>query len=422
MNSLRSRAVVYGLIIVLGLLSALPNVLPDSLHDKLPGWYSHSTVSLGLDLQGGSHLLLEADVRELVGNEQRAIAEQLSTELRAADIRAGGLQVDADEVRLRIQDAAMLSRALALANSLAYDTSDGSRRFDVDSANGVLSIRLTDAWRNSLTRDAVERSLQVVRQRLDESGLVEPSITRQGSTGILVQMPGVADPSEIRRLLGTTAKMSFHWVANSSSAGGSMTLPDADGVNDYRLERAVALEGEHIRDARMGFHSETREPVVYFKLDGEGKGLFAELTRNNIGRPLAVVLDGKVITAPVIRDVIAGGSGEISGQFTSTEASNLALLLRAGALPTPLTVIEERTVGPDLGSDAIAMGLSTGLLGAALVVAFMLGLYGRWGLIACFGLVVNVGLLFGVLTLLGATLTLPGIAGIILTIGMAVDA
>lgn len=423
MNSLRSRAVVYGLVIVLGLLSALPNVLPASLQDKLPDWYGDTTVSLGLDLRGGSHLLLEADVGELVGNERRAIAGQLTTELGAADIRHSDPQVDSERVQIRIHDPARLSRAVDLAHSLARDT-DGSRRFEVDAADGVLSLRLTDAWRDGLTRDAIERSLQVVRQRLDETGLVEPSITRQGSTGILVQMPGVADPGEIRRLLGTTAKMSFHWVADRGSgvAGAALTLPDADGLHDYRLEQAVALEGKHIRDARMGFHAETREPVVYFKLDGEGGRRFAQLTRDNIGRPLAVVLDGKVITAPVIRDVIAGGSGEISGNFNSTEASQLALLLRAGALPTPLKVIEERTVGPDLGSDAISMGLSTGLLGAALVVAFMLGLYGRWGLIACAGLAVNVGLLFGALTLLGATLTLPGIAGIILTIGMAVDA
>src|SRR5690554_6023092 len=189
----------------------------------------------------------------------------------------------------------------------------------------------------------------------------------------------------------------------------------------YRLEKRVAMAGERIRDAHMAFNPDTGEPVVNFKLDKTGARQFAEMTRNNIGRPLAIVLDDKVITAPVIRSEI-GGSGDISGDFTPREASELALLLRAGALPAPLEVLEERTVGPDLGSDAIAMGLTTGLLGAALVIAFMIGLYGRWGLIACVGLTVNIGLVFGILSLLGATLTLPGIAGIILTIGMAVDA
>ncbi|MDX5298272.1 MAG: protein translocase subunit SecD, partial [Gammaproteobacteria bacterium] len=216
--------------------------------------------------------------------------------------------------------------------------------------------------------------------------------------------------------------MTFHWAARGADAAeDSMTLADAQGENPVRLEQRVALEGKHIRDAQMAFNADSGEPVVSFRLDAEGARQFSRMTRENLGRVLAIVLDGKVITAPVIRGVIAD-SGEISGTFTTQEASQLALLLRAGALPAPLHVIEERTVGPDLGSDAIAMGLSTGLLGAAMVVAFMLVIYGRWGLIACIGLSVNVGLLFGLLSLLGATLTLPGIAGIILTIGMAVDA
>ncbi|MFL1406526.1 protein translocase subunit SecD [Marinobacter sp. M1N3S26] len=349
MKSLRSRAVVYGLVIVLGLLSAIPNLLPASLAERVPAWYLDNTVSLGLDLQGGSHLLLEVDDRELL---------------------AANPDLPPEEV----------------------------------------------------TRDGVERSLEVVRRRLDETGLVDPTITRQGHNHILVQMPGVADPAEIRELLGTTAKMSFHWVTSRTGDDTSFMVPDTAGEREYRLEKRLAMAGEHIRDARMAFNPDTGEPVVNFRLDGEGARQFGAMTRDNIGRALAVVLDGQVITAPVIRDVIPGGSGEISGAFTPTEATNLALLLRAGALPAPLHVIEERTVGPDLGSDAITMGVTTGLAGAVLVFAFMVALYGRWGLIACLGLTVNVGLVFGVLSLLGATLTLPGIAGIILTVGMAVDA
>lgn len=351
MKSLRSRAMVYGLVIVLGLLSAMPNLLPANLADKFPDWYLENTLSLGLDLQGGSHLLLEVDATELLANNP-------------------GQPEDL------------------------------------------------------LLKDAVERSLEVVRRRLDETGLVEPSITRQGKNHILVQMPGVADPAHIRELLGTTAQMTFHWVAkpDESRRSAVLRLTDATGEQEYVLEKRVAMQGEHISDAQMSFNQDTTEPVVNFKLDSEGTRLFGDMTRQNIGRPLAIVLDNHVITAPVIRSVIAGGSGEISGSFTTAEASNLALLLRAGALPAPLHVIEERTVGPDLGSDAIAMGVSTGLLGAALVIAFMLGIYGRWGLIACAGLAVNIGLVLGLLSILGATLTLPGIAGIILTIGMAVDA
>lgn len=424
MKSLRSRAVVYGLVIVLGLLSALPNLLSRNLSGELPDWYLQNTVSLGLDLQGGSHLLLQADLEDLFSSERQAIADELTRTLREVGIHVGRAQVVGDRVEVPVRQPGQLSEAAGLARKLAQETPDGSRRFDVHRNGGRLVLTLTDAWRESVSHDAVERSLEVVRRRLDETGLVDPSITRQGSDGILVQMPGVADPSKIRELLGTTAKMSFHWVARGGAGEDVATfyLPDANGEGRYQLEKRVAMPGERIRDAQMAFNPDTSEPVVNFKLDNEGAGLFGDMTRDNIGRALAIVLDGKVITAPVIRSVIGGGSGEISGAFTTREASNLALLLRAGALPAPLHVAEERTVGPDLGSDAIAMGLTTGLLGAAMVIAFMVGLYGRWGLIACVGLTVNVGLVFGVLSLLGATLTLPGIAGIILTIGMAVDA
>lgn len=346
-----SRAIVYGLIILFGLLCALPNVLPDAVSEKLPDWYTQNKLTLGLDLRGGSHLLLEVDTSELIANKNPALHEQI-------------------------------------------------------------------------VRDAVEQSLEVVRRRLDETGMVEPMITRQGSDSILVQLPGVNDPHHIRELLGTTARMTFHWAANEKSAllGKIISVQGDTPGERYQLEERVALEGKHISDARLAFNQETGEPVVNFKLDNEGARRFGDMTKHNIGRALAIVLDDRVVTAPVIRSAIQGGSGEISGSFTSASANDLALLLRAGALPAPLKVIEERTVGPDLGSDAISMGISTGIVGALLVLAFMVGIYGRWGLIACTGLAINIGLSFGVLSLLGATLTLPGIAGFILSIGMAVDA
>lgn len=355
MNSLFARALAYGLIILLGLLCALPNVLPDSALEKLPTWYAQNQLTLGLDLRGGSHLLLEVDTSELVRDKNPALHEQI-------------------------------------------------------------------------VRDTVEQSVEVVRRRLDETGMVEPMITRQGSDSILVQLPGVNDPHHIRELLGTTARMTFHWAANEKSAllGKIISVQgdtQIDGHGErYQLEERVALEGKHISDARLAFNQETGEPVVNFKLDNEGARRFGDMTKHNVGRVLAVVLDDKVVTAPVIRTAIQGGSGEISGSFTSASANDLALLLRAGALPAPLNVIEERTVGPDLGSDAISMGIGTGIVGALLVLAFMVGIYGRWGFIACVGLAVNIGLSFGVLSLLGATLTLPGIAGFILSVGMAVDA
>ncbi len=341
MKNFTSRALICCLVILLGLLSALPNALPDNTLEKLPDWYAANQLTLGLDLRGGSHLLLAVDTSEILPEESL------------------------DEV--------------------------------------------------------MERSLEVVRRRLDETGMVEPAITRQGEDSILIQLPGVRDPGHIHDLLGTTAKMTFHWVTDDSSLAVQEVSGQAEGER-YQLEKRVALEDEHIRDARMAFNPDSGEPVVNFKLDREGARAFGEMTQANVGRPLAIVLDDKVLTAPVIRTTIMSGSGEISGAFSSKEAHDLALLLRAGALPVPLTVIEERTVGPDLGSDAIAMGVSTGLMGAGLVLACMLALYGRWGLIACVCLSLNIGLVFGVLSLLGATLTLPGIAGIVLTIGMAVDA
>ncbi len=350
MKTLFSRALVYGLIILFGLLSALPNLLPESTLQKLPDWYSQNQITLGLDLRGGSHLLLEVDASELTRAKNPALHDQI-------------------------------------------------------------------------VRDAVEQSVEVVRRRLDETGMVEPMITRQGSDSILVQLPGVNDPHHIRELLGTTARMTFHWAANAQSRLHTKVITlEGESGERYHLEERVAMEGKHISDARLAFNPDSGEPVVNFKLDKDGARRFGDITQRNVGRALAIVLDDKVITAPVIRSAITGGSGEISGSFTSASANDLALLLRAGALPAPLKVIEERTVGPDLGSDAISMGVNTGIIGALLVFAFMVGIYGRWGLIACLGLAVNIGLSFGVLSLLGATLTLPGIAGFILSIGMAVDA
>lgn len=422
MRSLFSRAVVYGLIILLGLLSALPNVLPDNLLQKLPDWYAGNQITLGLDLRGGSHLLLAVDSAKLQENSNQTLADKLSDELRVAKIRHAKIQVDKAGLRLAVNDAALLQDIARIARALIKEQASPAPLYQFEEQGKELVLISTEAHQQLLMRDAVERSLEVVRRRLDETGMVEPMITRQGKDSILVQLPGVDDPTHIRTLLGTTASMSFHWVANHTSIGDVISVPGQLPSESYRLEKRVSLKGEHVSDANMGFDQNTGEPVVTFRLDKEGARRFGDMTQANIGRPLAIVLDDRVITAPVIRSAITGGSGEISGSFTTAEAHDLALLLRAGALPAPLEVIEERTVGPDLGSDAIAMGLSTGLMGALLVLAFMVGIYGRWGFIACIGLTLNVGLIFGVLSLLGATLTLPGIAGLILVIGMAVDA
>lgn len=424
MRSLFARAVVYGLFIVAGLLSALPNVLPDHLLQRLPSWYAANTVTLGLDLRGGSHLLMEVDTRNLLKENNQDLADRISAVLRDERLFHARPTIGTDTVSVKPNNPADLVRVRELVTPLLQQNNGTARAYSLDEQGGALVISATREFIQNLERDAVERSLEVVRRRLNETGLVDPTITRQGKDGVLVQLPGVDDPGYIRQLLGTTAKMTFHLVADGSSRTHTrvITLPGEAPNERYSLEERVALEGRHISDAQLAFHPDTREPVVNFKLDNEGARRFADITKENIGRPFAIVLDGKVITAPVIRGAITGGSGEISGNFTSASANDLSLLLRAGALPAPLKVIEERTVGPDLGSDSIAMGISTGILGALLVFVFMVGIYGRWGLIACTGLAINIGLVFGVLSLFGATLTLPGIAGFILSIGMAVDA
>jgi SecD/SecF fusion protein len=429
------RGLVYALVILLGLFSAAPNILPDSMRQHVPQWYSQHTLSLGLDLQGGSHLLLEADTDALFARQLDTYSSALFSDLREQNIRyvkhasKQGLSVqftlsnpdDFYKVKQRASEVAVQSDgSSALLLTQQGTAPKGNAPKGISQKGNVIVLELTEEYQAAVVKDAINRSLEVVRKRLDETGLTEPSVTRQGSDAILVQMPGISDPANVKALLGTTAQMRFHW---QTQANNSESFIRAD-INDrqYLLEKHVALEGEHITDAAAVFSPETSQPVVTFRLDNEGARQFATMTKNNIGRVLAVVLDDTVVTAPVINSVIPGGRGEITGSFTMSEAQDVALMLRTGALPVPLHIIEERTVGPDLGSDAIETGVKSGIAGALGVLVFMLAIYGRWGAIASLALTVNMALVFGVLTLFGATLTLPGIAGLILTMGMAVDA
>jgi SecD/SecF fusion protein len=420
MSSIRRRAWTFAVLIAFGLLCALPNVLPQRLAGTLPDWYVDNTVTLGLDLRGGAHLLLQVDTSELADEDTVQFAERVAAELAREGIRHRSIRASTTGQVIPLLDDAAVKRALELARELAFQ--GGQRTFSVDQDGTALVVTPTRAHLARLTGDAVERSLDIIRQRLNATGVVEPTVARQGVDAIIVQLPGVDDPARIRTLLGTTAKLTFHLAAEGDSRAATVSLRDAAGGMEYRLAERPALEGEHLIDARVGFDQLTGEPLVSFELDREGARRFADLTRDNVGRVLAIVLDGRVISAPVIRGAIPGGSGQISGSFTTADAADLALLLRAGALPAPLAVVEERTVGPDLGRDAITTGLATGLMGAALVVISLFALYGRWGMIASAALLLNVALIVGALSLLGATLTLPGIAGIVLAIGMAVDA
>lgn len=438
MKNFRIRAVTYSVIVLLGLLSALPSLMPRNWLADLPVPVQNHTLTLGLDLQRGSHLLLTADTEPLLAEQTLQFGEELARELKRLGIahRAPATRTSGDAgpaVVINLRHQSDLEQALLTARqTLATEAPQRFEVFHSPAAHGIdLTLVPSRSFQASLEEDAVERSLEVVRRRLNETGVVEPLITRQGDKGILVQLPGVEDPGEVKALLGRTARLTFHLVSTAESEGATLLVPaaaDASGQSDtahgtlYRLERAQLLEGGHLTDARLGFDPDTREPLVTFRLNAEGSARFADVTRSHIGRAFAVVLDGDVITAPVIRSAITGGSGQISGGFSTGEATELALLLRAGSLPAPLTIAEERTVGPELGADAIRMGVSTGMLGALLILGFMMTAYGRWGLIANTALVVYSGLVIAVLTLFGATLTLPGIAGLILSLGMAVDA
>ena len=432
MRTSRWVLVTYAAIILFGIVAAFPNLLNPQQLAALPDWLPKQQVSLGLDLRGGSHLVLEVDAESLKTARLKTFLEDARSRLKDENIRPRSVELVGDEIVVTVAEPAERTRAASALRALATTVGTtalaaGTPELDVRSDGRMIVVRLTEAGLRDRVNAAVEQSLEIVRQRVDQVGVAEPTIQRVGSDRILVQLPGLQDPTRLRELLGSTAQMSFHMLAADAGIGtrpprGTTILPAADGTTRYAVEDRVAISGERLTDARAGFDQRTSEPIVSFRFDSVGARQFAEITRNNVGRPFAIVLDGKVLSAPVIREPILGGSGQISGSFTIEDTAVLSALLRAGALPAPLTVIEERSVGPDLGSDAIEMGVYTGLAGFALVVAFMIALYGPWGLIANLALAFNVALTLGALSLLGATLTLPGIAGIILGIGLAVDA
>ncbi|MGW9231688.1 protein translocase subunit SecD [Pseudorhizobium sp. NPDC055634] len=415
----------YAFIIFIGTLIALPNVLPQSVLDRMPSWLPHERVSLGLDLRGGSHLVLEVDRADLVNERLQNLMQDGRRILRENGIETAGIRRSGDTITVTLRDPAQRGAAVTqletLSNPVGFGTTVGQSDLRITTpTDNTITLAYTDAGITAHGSAAVEQSLEIIRQRVDQVGVAEPTIQRVGDDRVLVQLPGEQDPSRLRQLLGSTAKMSFHLLGNQGEPGVTM-LADEQGQQFPVLDR-VELSGDRLTDARAAFDQQTNEPVVNFRFDTAGASRFAQITQANVGRPFAIVLDDKVLSAPVIRQPITGGSGQISGGFSVEEANTLAALLRAGALPAKLTVIEERTVGADLGSDAIEMGIYTGLIGFALVVAFMFVLYGSWGILANIALTLNIILTFAGLTLLGATLTLPGIAGIVLGIGLAVDA
>ncbi len=435
-----------------GVAFTVPNFLDSKQAEKIPSWLPHLQVVLGLDLQGGSHLLMEVEVKAVIKERLETLVDSVRTSLRKARIRYRGLGLKGTGVAVTIRTKGKEEQAMTLIRNVGTGiTGDGGGGvvqgmvpsgeppFEVvKNEQGQIVLTLTERTIRDWSIKAVEQSIEIVRRRVDETGVREPTIQRQGTDRILVQLPGVDDPERIKRLLGKTAKMSFHLTdqrvtaAEATVSGrippGSKLVPSADEFDPtgrprmYLLRKRTMVSGENLIDSQPSFDQRTNEPVVTFRFDTVGARRFGDVTAKNVNRLFAIVLDGKVISAPVIREPILGGSGQISGSFTVQGAQDLALLLRAGALPAPLTILEERTVGPGLGADSIAAGKIASVIGMVLVVVFMVVAYGVFGLIANVALLMNMILILGGLSALQATLTLPGIAGIVLTIGMAVDA
>ena len=432
--------VVFGVVLA-GLIFALPNVFPRATMETMPGWLPHKQVSLGLDLQGGAHLLYQLDENEMIEDWLNKLRDDVRETLRKDRVPYTDLtqNLATRTVSVKIREAADFEKAYEDLRKLSVPVSNtfgltGAQTLEVSRSgdNGVL-LKATDAGLTQRMDSAIQASIETIRRRVDAFGTTEPSIQRQGRNRVLVQVPGISDVERLKKLIGETGKLEFRMVdpgADAQQVVASKQVPIDDDLlfskddppHPYVIKKQVLVSGENLVDAQPGFDQRTNEPIVTFRFDATGAKRFARATQENVGLPFAIILDGKVVSAPVIREPILGGSGQISGNFTVAEASDLAVTLRSGALPAKLTVIEERTVGASLGADSIAQGKQATLLGLLLVVIFMFVAYGLFGVFANIALIVNIAIIFGVLSLIGSTLTLPGIAGIVLTIGIAVDA
>ncbi|MGI3171560.1 protein translocase subunit SecD [Pseudooceanicola sp. C21-150M6] len=440
------RILIWG-IVAAGLLLALPN----AFYSRVEGyndaravgapaegwvdWMPGSLVNLGLDLRGGAHLLAEVRVDEVYATRMKGLWPEVRNRLRDARDQVGTIRLQegpADELRIRISEPANMDAAVRIVREIAQPvvsvTATGQSDLEVSGQGDILTVRLSEAEKAATDDRTVRQSLEIIRRRIDEVGTREPTIQRQGADRILIQVPGVGSAAELKAIIGTTAQLTFQPVVRRTSNAetvpgvGESLLPSLDEEGTYYLlEDAAVVSGEELVDAQPSFDQNGR-PAVSFRFNPSGARKFGDYTANNIGNPFAIVLDNEVISAPVIQSHIPGGSGIITGNFTVDQSTNLAVLLRAGALPAGLDFLEERTIGPELGADSIQAGKIACIVAGAAVLIFMWASYGLFGLFANIALVLNVGLIFGLLSMIGATLTLPGIAGIVLTIGMAVDA
>ncbi len=403
----------------------------EAQRDLWPGWMPSGLVNLGLDLRGGAHLLAEVRVQDVYKSRMEATWPEVRDALRSlTPVRRQ--EAPDGQLQVRLQDPTKMAEAMEIVRGLArpVQTLAGTGSSDISVAGdaGLITITLSEAEKQATDERTMQQSLEIIRRRIDEVGTREPTIQRQGSDRILIQVPGIGSAAELKAIIGTTAQLTFNPVvsrgtdANANPGIGNSLLPSLDNEGEfYTVETAPVVTGEELVDAQPSF-DQNGSPAVSFRFDTTGARKFGKYTAENIGSPFAIVLDDEVISAPVIQSHIPGGSGIITGNFTVEESTNLAVLLRAGALPAGLDFLEERTIGPELGQDSIDAGKVATIVAFVAVLAFMFMSYGLFGIFANIALVINVGLLFGLLSLIGATLTLPGIAGIVLTVGMAVDA
>ena len=451
------KRVLIWLVVAAGLLLAMPNLFYERVethNDAVaaieregataereaeaalwPGWLPSGIVNLGLDLRGGAHLLAEVQVEDVYASRMDALWPEVRDALRPERDTVGTIRLQPsapDELRVRISEPDGMARALEVVRGLARPVTSvagaGAQDLDVRAEGDEIVVTLSDAEKRATDDRTVRQALEIIRRRIDEVGTREPTIQRQGADRILIQVPGIGSAAELKEIIGTTALLTFQPVVSRNADPdaapgiGNEILPamEEEGVF-YTLEEAPVVTGEELVDAQPSF-DENGRPAVSFRFNPTGARKFGDYTAENIGNPFAIVLDGEVISAPVIQSHIPGGSGIITGNFTVEESTNLAVLLRAGALPAGLEFLEERTIGPELGADSIEAGRIATLVAFVAVLVFMGLSYGLFGLFANVALILNIGLIFGLLSLIGATLTLPGIAGIVLTVGMAVDA
>ncbi len=431
----RFRGLVTAIICMFGLMYAFPSLIDQATFDKLPSFLQRS-VSLGLELRGGSHIQLEADIKSVEKERQESIIDEVRRQFRKQNIKYNRISVqpkeDASAIVISLKNEADISTVKKIL-------SKAESELEVSAKGSDITAVMSKVFFDKLAKRVISESIEVVRKRVDETGTKEPTILPQGKDRIIVELPGVSDPAEVKARIGKTASLTFHAVDEEmepivAKEGTVPHLPSKPGVTympEKRskgtvvyipIKRQVLLTGKSIIDAQMNFDSQTGMPCVSIKYDSiDGTRKMAEMSKTYLHKQFAMVLDGEILSAPVFQAIINNGSAQITGHFTSEEAQELALMLRAGALPAPLIFVEERTVGPSLGADSITSGKNATILSFILVSLFMMLSYGLFGLFSVISLFFNIALLFAGLTLLGATLTLPGIAGIALTMGMAVD-